>query len=277
MWDQPANGKTYSIGSLTFDGGRVGGSIQAELGPVDIVQFAKERLGFEVQADQMGFLKSDAKRGLVNCSRQWGKSTVAAAKAIYRAWTRPGSLVLVASPTARQSGEFMFKVRELAGAMGWRLRGDGFNKLSLLFPNGSRIVGLPGKEAYIRSFSKVSMLIIDEAARVPDAVYKALRPMLSVGRGDLWALSTPMGKRGFFYDSFEYGGERWTRFRVPATECPRIPPEFFEEERESMGTDWVRQEYLCEFLGWGGELFDRQLVEAALSDDLDALVFGGKR
>jgi hypothetical protein len=37
-------------------------------------------------------------------------------------------------------------------------RGDGDNDISLLFPNGSRIVGLPGIEGTVRGFSAVSML-----------------------------------------------------------------------------------------------------------------------
>ena len=59
------------------------------------------------------------------------------------------------------------------------LRGDGHHRASLRFPNGSRIVGLPGKEDTIRGYSEVSLLIIDEAARVTDEMYKALRPMLT--------------------------------------------------------------------------------------------------
>ena len=75
-------------------------------------------------------------------------------------------------------------------------RGDGDNETSLLLPNGSRIVGLPGMEATVRGFSAVSLMLIDEASRVDDAMYKALRPMLAVGQGDLWLMSTPCGKRG---------------------------------------------------------------------------------
>ena len=143
----------------------------------DIVAFAREKLGFVVEESQVQFLTSRAKRGVVNCCRQWGKSTVMAIKALYRALTVPGCLVLVAAPTKRQSGLFIMKVERLAERMGMRrrcpkanLRGDGYNELSLLFPNGSSIVGLPGKDANIRGFSAVSMLIIDEAARVPDAL-----------------------------------------------------------------------------------------------------------
>ncbi len=121
-------------------------------------------------------------------------------------------------------------------------------------------MGLPGTEGTLRGFSAVSLLLIDEASRVDDAMYKSLRPMLAVGNGDLWLMSTPYGKRGFFYDA-------WVR--VPATECPRIQAPFLEEERAHMGPAWFRQEYLCEFVDSGGTVFNRDLVEAALDDSVE--------
>jgi hypothetical protein len=81
--------------------------------------------------------------------------------------------------------------------LGIKPTGDRFNKLSLMLPNGSRIVGLPGTERTVRGFT-ASLILIDEAAGVEDAMYKALRPMLAVQRGDLWLISTPRSKRGFF-------------------------------------------------------------------------------
>jgi hypothetical protein len=220
---------------------------------------------------QASVLGSQAKRGILNCSRQWGKSTVAAAKAVHRAFTRPGCLVLVASPGERQSAEFLRKASEMVQRAGVAPRGDGGNPISLLLPNRSRIVGLPGNEATVRGFSAVSLLLIDEAARVEDAMYKALRPMLAVGRGDLWLMSTPCGKRGFFYEVWEHGGPEWARVCVPATECPRIGKEFLEEERGALGPVWFRQEYLCEFVDNGNAVFGRDLVERALDDDLEPL------
>ena len=72
------------------------------------------------------------------------------------------------SPSARQSGEFMRKAEEFVRRLGMRPRGDGDNAMSILLPNGSRIVGLPGNETTVRGFSAVSLLLIDEAARVGD-------------------------------------------------------------------------------------------------------------
>jgi hypothetical protein len=77
----------------------------------DPVEFARVRLGFEPDERQAEVLRSEAKQGILNCTRQWGKSTVSAAKAVHRAYTRPKSLVLVASPSERQSGEFVRRRR----------------------------------------------------------------------------------------------------------------------------------------------------------------------
>jgi hypothetical protein len=203
-------------GFFTFPRSRFATETQSDV--PGVVEFAREALGFEPDERQAEVLRSTAKRGILNCTRQWGKSTVAGIKALHRAHTRPGVLVIVASPTERQSGEFLRKAEVLLASTGVRPRGDGKNPLSLLLPNGSRIVGLPGTEGTVRGFSSVSLMVIDEAARVPDEVYKALRPMLAVEDGDLWLLSTPAGKQGFFYENWEHGGEEWERVTVRATE-----------------------------------------------------------
>jgi hypothetical protein len=104
-------------------------------------------------------------------------------------------------------------------------------------------------------------------------MYKSLRPMLATEDGDLWLMSTPYGKRGFFYDMWEYGGPRWLRVSVPATECGRIGGEFLEEERDVLGPLWFRQEYLCEFVDNGTGLFRRDAIEAALSETIVPLRF----
>ena len=57
--------------------------------------------------------------------------------------------------------------------------------------NGSRIVSLPGKEATIRGYSDVALLVIDEAARVDEDLYVAVRPMLAVSGGRLLAALNP--------------------------------------------------------------------------------------
>jgi hypothetical protein len=211
-------------------------------------------------------------RVILNCTRQWGKSTVTAAKAVHEAWTKPGSLTLVASPSARQSGEFVRKAEGFVARLGVRVKGDGDNEISVCLPNGARIVGLPGSEDTVRGFSAVSLLLVDEAARVPDELYRALRPMLAVSGGALWMMSTPRGKRGFFWETWENGGAEWERVRTPAAECVRILPKFLAEERRTMGDRYYEQEYGCSFVETEAALFDRDMIQRAFTDRFAPLV-----
>ena len=199
----------------------------------------------------------DFRRIALNCSRQWGKSTVAAVLAVFRLITQPGAMVLVVGPSQRQSGETVQKVRKFLAVLGLKkLRGDG------TLPNGSRIVALPAMEATIRCFSAVSMLIIDEASRVPDEVWQALLPSLAVSNGDLVVLSTPKGRRGRFYREMTAPENEgvWLRHTGPVTECGRVPEEFLAEERRQGGV-YFEEEYLCQFVETGKHLFDEALVD----------------
>jgi hypothetical protein len=232
---------------------------------LDPVAFARQRLQFEPDEKQELALRG-GRRGIVLCSRQWGKSTVMAAKAVHRAYSEPKSLTLLLSPCGRQSSEFMVKAARFVSKLGIRAKGDGGNDLSIVFPNRSRIVGLPESEDKVRGFSDVSLLLIDEASRVTDGLYRAMRPTLAVGDGDLWLMSTPNGKQGFFWEEWQNGGPDWERIKVTAPECPRISKRFLEEEKATGGDKWYRQEYLCEFVEREGRVFSQESIEAAMQD-----------
>lgn len=164
---------------------------------VDRVAFA-EKLGILPDPWQEVFLHSTADRVLLNCCRQSGKSTMSAVIALHRALYRPGSLVLCLAPALRQSQELFAKIAGFYRDLGRPVSPRGERKLSLELENGSRIVTLPGSEKTIRGFSGAALLIVDEAARVEDELYYAIRPMLAVSEGSLIMLSTPFGKRGVF-------------------------------------------------------------------------------
>jgi hypothetical protein len=207
---------------------------------------------------------------LLLCSRQVGKSTVAGALAVRAAILQPGALILLLSPSLRQSGELFRKVLAFFNALDRPLEVAAESALRIEFANGSRVVSLPGDEGTIRGFSGVSLLIIDEAARVMDDLYRAVRPMLAVSRGQLVALSTPFGQRGWFHDAWQ-SSEDWERVRVDAEECPRITPEFLAAERRTLGERWYRQEYMCSFEDTIDAVFSAEDIRAALSDDVKPL------
>jgi phage FluMu gp28-like protein len=194
--------------------------------------------------------------------------------ALHRALSVGGSLVLILAPSERQAKETFGKVADFYRSLGNPIPADSDRKLGLQLANRSRIEALPGSEKTIRGFSGVSLLIVDEAARVDDGLYYAISPMLAVSGGALVLLSTPYGRRGIFYEEWT-GGVGWERYEVPATECPRIPASFLEAERRSMPEWWFAQEYLCEFRETEDQLFTHEMIEGARADDLQEYRFEG--
>jgi len=233
-----------------------------------------EHLGLDLDPWQREFLSSSSKRILLNCSRQSGKSTMAAILALHTALYRPGALVLCLAPSERQSKELFGKVSDLYKRAGGVSALASDRKLGMRLPNGSRIEALPGTEKTIRGFSGAALLLLDEASRIDDALYHAVRPMLAVSGGRLVMLSSPYGRRGVFYEEWENGAQ-WQRYEVPASECPRITPEFLAQERAAL-PGWVyRQEYECSFESTDEQAFDHDLIQSAFSSDVKPLVFGG--
>ena len=218
---------------------------------------------------QADVLRSTASRLLLNCSRQSGKSTITSVLAVHTALYEAGSLVLLLSPSLRQSGELFKKCIATYKDLGRPVAPESETALTLTLDNGSRIVSLPGsKDGNIRGYSGVNLLVIDEAAWVAESLYMSVRPMLAVSGGRMLALSTPHGTRGWFYEAWR-GVEPWERYEVPATLCPRISEEFLAEERRNMGEWWYDQEYMCQFSEAETQAFRREDVERAFREDID--------
>jgi hypothetical protein len=243
---------------------------RALLHGLDPVSFARDRLDFTPDAWQTRLLQSSARRVILNCSRQSGKSTTTAVVACHTAIYRPGSLTLLVSKSLRQSSELFAKVSGfLSRVPEAKLMTN--NKLSCELANGSRIISLPGDGDSIRGFSAVTLLIEDEAAFVDDALYMAVRPMLAVSGGRLILMSTPHGKRGHFHDAWHSTDEEWQRERITAYDVLRITRDFLETERATIGEWWFRQEYMCEFVDSVDQLFSTDSIMNAITDDVQPL------
>ncbi len=247
----------------------MGSSMAADLAiACDPVRLA-ERAGLSPDPWQRDVLHSSASRLLLNCSRQAGKSTITSVLAVHTALYDPGALILLLSPSLRQSQELFRKCLDTYRAVDRPVPPESESALRLTLENGSRIVSLPGKEGSIRGYSGVRLLIIDEAARVEDALYMSVRPMLAVSAGRLIGLSTPFGTRGWWYEAWR-GDEPWERYEIPAAMCPRIPAAFLAEERRNMGEWWYAQEYECRFMEGQTSVFTREEVERAFAEEVQA-------
>ncbi len=241
--------------------------IPPPMAPVDTALAADpallaERVGLSLDPWQRVPLRTQEQQLILLCSRQSGKSTVSALLALHEALYRAPALVLLLAPALRQAQELYRKVKDAYLALGQPVPTVEESALRMELANGSRIVALPGKESTIRGFSGAALLLVDEASRVPDDLYQAVRPMLAVSGGRIVLLSTPWGKRGFFFEEWT-NGIGWQRVRITADQCPRIPADWLERERLSLPPHVYRSEYMCEFGETLDSVFSHDDIQAA--------------
>jgi len=146
---------------------------------------------------------------------------------------------------------------------------DTDTKLAVKFKNGNRFIARPGSEKTARSFSAVTLLLEDEAARVADALYNSVRPMLAVSNGRHILMSTPFGRLNHFWKIWNEQRATWESYEIPAEMCPRITKEFLEEEQ--LCNTWFQQEYHCSFMEAEGQIFSSELFKSLANPAIKAM------
>jgi hypothetical protein len=241
---------------------------------LDPVAFA-EAAGIVCDAWQADLLRTDPRRAQLNCSRQSGKSTVTALKALHTALFESASLVVLLAPAQRQSAEMLRTIKLMHRHLDDAVPMKAESVLKIEFENDSRILALPGGESdgrTIRGLAGARLIIVDEAARVPDEIFAAVRPMLATNAdGAMILLSTPAGRRGAFFELWHNGDPTWHRVRVPASECPRISKEFLAEELRELGQARFSEEYELAFIDSDTAAFSTAIIDAAFDETVRPL------
>ena len=120
---------------------------------IDVLGFARDVLGFRPDAKQAELLSlaltPAARRVILNCTRQWGKTTITGNLAVPRAYFHMNSEILVAGPAERQSGEFLYKMTGFVRRLGIKPR-DGVRRK----PTARRSVSLKTRQSRINRYSR---------------------------------------------------------------------------------------------------------------------------
>ncbi len=205
----------------------------------------------------------------IRAGRQVGKSEVISEKAKRFAKENPITTTLIIAASQRQSSLLFEKTKAQIEADKEMEFAEEPTLTKIILKNGSRIYSLPaGRTGYfIRGFS-IDLLIVDEAAYVPEEVWKAVIPMIAVSRkirglGSIIILSTPFGKGGYFWHCFH--DDDYKTFHVSSEDCPRIPSEFLSKERGRLSKQDYAQEYLGEFIDDYRQYFPTELIKKSMT------------
>jgi len=223
-------------------------------------------LGFELDAQQLALFDAKIRRGMLNCCRQFGKSTTVALMAAHFAAYQANVTVILVARSARQSEELL---KTVAGMLREFVADVSSSQTKIELPNGSRILAMPSQPHTIRGYA-ADLVVIDEAAYVDDAIWDAVFPMLNAaeGGGRLWLMSTPYRPAGFFYRLWKQKNDDWVRVQVTAPECPRISASMIEEARRTFTAAEFAREYLCEFAQPATAPYPQEMLRGCVVENL---------
>jgi hypothetical protein len=220
-----------------------------------------EATGHQADIWQKQALRSTSKRQLWVVGRQLGKSVCAAVKGLHRACIYPRSEVLIVSPGERQSlllfdklSDFYDRIQPIRAIK--RLRTE------LWLENGSKVIALPGDPSTTRGYTP-ALILLDEASRIDNKILASVTPMLAESDGDLICLSTPAGRRGFFYEAWADESQQWYRVSAKRVDYPnRVRPGFLESELKTLGPALFSQEHENAFIEDGDQLISMDAIAA---------------
>lgn len=262
-----------------------------------------ESLGWTAFDWQKEVLRSNSKRKIINGARQSGKSTIIATVPAHTARFVPGSISIIGAPTEAQAHETMEKVISFINRDPDYPDTLKCSTEEVQLSNGSRIIVRTAKSDTFRGYSCPRVIILDEASRIEEEAYTSgARPMLTDNpNGELYLISTPNGKEGFFYEAMTGHDNTWSRWNVRSPYTVRgegseacleeyMTPEEFSllgkkrgissyfsprhmdysfqmEQLKEMKIMQYRQEYETEFIEKQGQVFSYDEIEDMFVED----------
>jgi len=238
----------------------------------DPVTFVKDLLGLKLFDYQKEILLSKDRKLHIRKGRQIGASFILAIKCVVHAVLHPHSTIAVISPSQRQSSLVFRYIRDVFQAHELlrpeiENRESRYSQTVIVLPNGSTIYSLPcgndGRTIRGISIPTGSIMIVDEAAFIPEKVWEAIDYFTALGGQEIMS-STPLNKSGRFYESSLDMSYR--HMHIPTWDNPLISKEWIEEKKSLRS---YTNEIAGEFITGEGRFFDADLIRACIDADLD--------
>jgi len=240
--------------------------------PKDPVEFAEKLFKFTPTDYQARLLRDKSKRIVVKWSRQAGKTTTIALRAIWFAVTHSKTLTLIVAPSLRQSMIMSDRVHDHLASLPknvFKALVEKLQRTVITFRNGSRIIALPNSPQLLRGYTS-HQVICDEAAFFKDdelVFYNVLYPMLATTNGVLIASSTPWNTDSVFYkfcQSPEFSKHFITWRDV--VKAGLIRETFIKEMYEQLPLEQFEREFEAKFV----EDVDAWLPQGLIASCIDA-------
>ena len=192
---------------------------------------------------------------VVNCGRQWGKTTLAVYEMIAFAYSGDGKEIAYFATTFDQARNIAWRILKDASRAAWS-KAPNESRLELFIrtkDGGESRITLRGFEnVETARGQQFDFLVIDELAQMRNWEYSwqaILEPTLAFREGKALFISTPTGFNHFkdLYDLGQSGGAVWKSWTFKSEDNPHLPKERIERAREQNSPDYFAQEYMADF------------------------------
>ena len=238
----------------------------------DPALFAETFFNFKPTQYQADLLRDESKRIVVVWSRQNGKTTTIALRAIWYALTHQKTLTLIIAPSLRQSMIMSDRITDFLTSLPPKYSNIFVKKLQrtiIQLNNGSRIIALPNNPQLLRGYT-ANQVICDEAAFFRDdnlVFFNVLYPMLATTDGILIASSTPWSKDSVFYRMCQ--NAQFSKHKITCEDVKNsglIKQSFIDEMKSQIPFERFQREFMSEFV----EDVDAWLTQSLIINCIDS-------
>jgi hypothetical protein len=214
-----------------------------------------------LHAAQIQVLSEAVRFSVVDCGRQWGKTTMGKELVIRPALA--GYPTAWMSPSYKSLDESFEEVKSTTEPL-WNRKGGSKDEQQkqLCFPGGGKIEFWSLEDPDGPRGRKYKRLVVDEAALIKnlkETWERSLRALIAFYRGDVWFFSTPRGIGNDFYTLYQWGQDpekgNWKSWKMPSWTNPYLAAEEIEEIRDGLSELAFNQEYGGDFLSYEGAVF----------------------
>ncbi len=238
----------------------------------DPIVFAQDLLGVKLFDYQIEILMNTSRKLHIRKGRQVGASFILALKCVIRSVLNPRSTITIISPSQRQSSLVFKYIRDIFHSHEL-VRPEMENKLSrdsqtvIALPNESTIYSLPcgndGRTIRGLSVPSGSLMIVDEAAFLPEKVWAAIDYFTAMGGQEIMS-STPLAKKGRFFDSSQ--DKTYHHIHIPSWRNPLISKDWIAEKKKLRS---YANEIAGEFMSGEGTFFDADIIRDCINAELN--------
>ena len=238
---------------------------------------------------------------LVNTGRQVGKTTIFSHKIANYMLNNPNTQVIVVSLTEDQAQLIIVMILDYLEKNYKQLIQKGKNKPTksrIWIKNKAHVISRPVGNTgdAVRGFTG-NVLYIDEAAGMPELMWKAAMPTLMTTAGQIWMSSTPRGKfiggssdKNFFFKCWENFEDRWKVFNIDSEKAMtdrKLTSEWTKEKRDKaisflanqksiLSEMEYNQEYLGMFLDDNRQWFEDELIIKCMTQKRPETIIKGQ-